>query len=139
MKEVSPSIIEVRNCPELASRTIPGIATAFDDWDHRIPAAWQGNANRMLRKLRLPFRFMAPQPHMATVEARMNLFHLLELLELLEQAVANEVAGDVVDLGCNAGDSTVVMQRVITKLAPQKQVHAYYSFEGLPALSAKDR
>ena len=66
----------------------------------------------------------------------MNLFHLLELLE---QTVANEVAGDVVDLGCNAGDSTVVMQRVITKLAPQKQVHAYDSFEGLPALSAKDR
>jgi O-methyltransferase len=109
------------------------IATAFDDWDHRTPAAWQGSANRILRKLRLPFRFTPPQPHMATVEARMNLFHLLE------QTVANDVPGDVVDLGCNAGDSTVVMQRVITKLAPRKQVHAYDSFEGLPALSAKDR
>lgn len=34
---------------------------------------------------------------MANVEARMNYFHLLE------QTVANKVPGDVVDLGCNAG------------------------------------
>lgn len=109
------------------------IATAFDDWDHRTATGWQANANRILHKVRLPFRLATPQPHMATVEARMNLFHLLE------QTVAHAIPGDVVDLGCNAGDSTVVMQQIITEMAPEKQVHAYDSFEGLPDLSAKDR
>jgi O-methyltransferase len=107
------------------------IATTFD-WDHRIPTPWQRTVNRFLHKLDLPFRLTPLQPHMATVEARMNLFHLLE------QTIVNEIPGDVVDLGCNAGDSTVVMQRVIRELAPGKRLHAYDSFEGLPPLSDKD-
>jgi O-methyltransferase len=52
--------------------------------------------------------------------------------------VVNKVPGDVVDLGCNAGDSTIVMQRIITELDPTKQVHAYDSFEGLPELTEND-
>ncbi len=69
---------------------------------------------------------------MANVEARMNLFHLLE------QVIAYGVPGDVVDLGCNAGDSTIVMQRVVKALAPERQVHAFDSFEGLPDVTGSD-
>ena len=107
------------------------IASTFD-WDHRTPNDWQRFANKVFRKLRLPVRLTPAPSDMANVEARMNLFHLLE------QTVANKIPGDVVDLGCNAGDSTIVMQRVITTLAPEKEVHAFDSFEGLPELVGSD-
>ena len=107
------------------------IATTFD-WDHRTPRNWQAFVNKVMRKLRIPVRLTPAPADMANVEARMNLFHLLE------QTVANKVPGDVVDLGCNAGDSTIVMQRVISALAPEKQVHAFDSFEGLPELTSND-
>ncbi|MEO8067076.1 MAG: TylF/MycF/NovP-related O-methyltransferase [Flavobacteriales bacterium] len=108
------------------------IATTFD-WDHRTPKDWQLFANKVLRKLRIPVRLTPAPSDMANVEARMNLFHLLE------QTVANKVPGDVVDLGCNAGDSTIVMQRIISAMAPEKEVHAFDSFEGLPELTANDK
>ncbi len=89
-------------------------------------------ANKVLRKLKMPVRLSPAPSDMANVEARMNLFHLLE------QTAASGIPGDVVDLGCNAGDSTVVMQRVISTLAPEKEVHAFDSFEGLPELTKDD-
>ena len=107
------------------------IATTFD-WDHRTPTAWQLFMNKAFRKLRLPMRLTPAPSDMANVEARMNLFHLLE------QVIAYKVPGDVVDLGCNAGDSTIVMQKVVSTLSPERQVHAYDSFEGLPELTGTD-
>ncbi len=107
------------------------IATTFD-WDHRTPTAWQLFMNKAFRKLRLPMRLTPAPSDMANVEARMNLFHLLE------QVIAYKVPGDIVDLGCNAGDSTIVMQKVVSALVPERQVHAFDSFEGLPELTGTD-
>lgn len=107
------------------------IATTFD-WDHRTPKNWQRLVNKALRKLKVGVQITPVPGLMANVEARMNLFFLLE------QVVANAVPGDVVDVGCNAGDSTIVMQKVIAGLHAGKEVHAYDSFEGLPELSAID-
>ncbi len=108
------------------------IATTFD-WDHRTPNDWQRRANKLLKKLKRHTRFAPAPPNMANVEARMNLFHLLE------QTVANKIPGDVLDIGCNEGDSTIVMQKIVATLDPQKQVHAYDSFEGLPDLKDDDK
>jgi len=107
------------------------IATTFD-WDHRNPKDWQRFLNKVLRKVGIPAKVTPPQPYMANVEMRMNLFHLLE------QTLVHNVPGDVVELGCNAGDSTVVMRRIMDELAPEKQLHAYDSFEGLPELKEVD-
>jgi O-methyltransferase len=107
------------------------IAT-FLDWDHRTPTGWQRAVNRVLKKLRIPVRLQPAPSDMANVEARMNLFHLLD------RVIANGVPGDMVDVGCNAGDSTIVMQHVVSTTAPERQVHAYDSFEGLPELKATD-
>jgi O-methyltransferase len=43
-----------------------------------------------------------------------------------------------VELGCNAGESNLVMRMVLDTLAPEKQLHAYDSFQGLPVLSEAD-
>ncbi len=108
------------------------IATTFD-WDHRTPKGWQRQINRVMKKLGIPVKLTPPQPKMANIEVRMNLFHLME------QTVVNKIPGDVVELGCNAGDSTIVMQRILTELDPTKQLHAYDSFEGLPEISENDK
>ena len=107
------------------------VATLFD-WDHRTPTDWQRKVNNLLRKTNRYTRVAPAPPNMANVEARMNLFLLLE------QTLANKVQGDVLDIGCNEGDSTIVMQKVVTTLDPVKQVHAYDSFEGLPDVKAAD-
>lgn len=107
------------------------IATTFD-WDRRTPRPWQRVLNKAFGKLRIPVRISPPPSDMANVEARMNLFHLLD------QVISCNVPGDVVDLGCNAGDSTIVMQKLVSALAPEKQVHAYDSFEGLPEVKGSD-
>jgi len=63
---------------------------------------------------------------MASIESRVNIFHLLS--QVLEQGVP----GDVVEIGCHAGESTVVLQRVIQELDPSRELHAYDSFQGVP-------
>lgn len=105
---------------------------SYLDWDHRTPTDWQRFANRVLRKLKRNTRLTPAPGDMANVEARMNLFFLIE------QVMVHGVPGDVVDIGCYAGDSTIVMQKVVTTLAPEKTVHAYDSFEGLPTLTDND-
>lgn len=107
------------------------IATTFD-WDHRSPTAWQRFTNKVLRKLRIPVKLSPPQPYQANVEVRMNLFHLLD------QTIAFNIPGDVVELGCNDGDCTIVMRKMLDEMAPQKELHAFDSFEGLPEPGEND-
>lgn len=106
------------------------IAKWLPNWDHRMPLPWQRSINRLLRYTRIgvqtgPRSF---QWGMASVEARMNLFHLAS------QCAAFRVPGDFVEIGCNAGESSVVIQHIANTLAPNKQVHFYDSFEGAPAV-----
>ena len=69
---------------------------------------------------------------MASIESRMNLFHLLS------QVIAYEVQGDVVELGCNSGESSVVMQKIITTMQQNKQFHVFDSFCGVPESVSED-
>ena len=63
---------------------------------------------------------------MASIESRMNLFHLMN------QVLVQQVPGDIVEVGCHAGESTVVLQRVIQELDPSRELHAFDSFQGVP-------
>ncbi len=107
------------------------IAT-FGDWDHRTPKPWQRLATKILRRLRLSATLVPTQPPMANVEARMNIFHLLE------QTLAFDVPGDVVELGCNAGESALVIQTILQTWQSPKAFHAYDSFQGLPPPTGSD-
>ncbi|MGH3751279.1 MAG: TylF/MycF/NovP-related O-methyltransferase [Pseudonocardiaceae bacterium] len=62
----------------------------------------------------------------------MNMYHLVS------QVIAYGVDGDVVELGCNEGQSAVLIQRVINNLGSTKVLHLYDSFEGLPSTAAGD-
>ena len=107
------------------------IATYFD-WDHRTPREGHRLANRVLNKLRLNGRVIPKTPGMSSVETRMNIFHLAS------QTAAYKVAGDVVEVGCNSGESSIVIQKVLHECAPEKQFHVFDSFEGLPELQGQD-
>lgn len=55
------------------------------------------------------------------VEQRLNLYHLLS------QTVVYGVPGDVVELGCNNGQSAVLMRKVLDGLGSDKELHRYDS------------
>ncbi len=69
---------------------------------------------------------------MASIESRMNTFHLLS------QVIVQDVPGDIVEIGCHAGESTVVLQRVIQELDPSRELHAFDSFQGVPPGDSAD-
>ncbi len=104
------------------------------DWDNRTPRPAHRLVNRVLFRLGIPGMVVPPSFswRMANVEARMNLFHLAS------QVVAYDVPGDFVELGCNAGESSIVIQSVLDEMAPHRELHVYDSFEGLPPPSAAD-
>ena len=106
----------------------------FLKWDCRHPTPGMHRINTVLRKLRTGVQLAPPSFSwaMANVEARMNVFHLVS------QTAAYGVPGDVVEIGCNSGESSIVIQRVLNQYAPEKVFHAFDSFEGLPELNGQD-
>lgn len=69
---------------------------------------------------------------MSSVDRLVNLYHLLVQVLLLD------VPGAVVELGCHAGHTSVLLHKVIARYAPDRALHVYDSFEGLPAPGPQD-
>ncbi len=103
-------------------------------WDNRAPRRWHRPINKVLAKLRINAQ-LGPRAFtwgMANVEARMNLFHMAS------QCAAYKVPGEFVELGCNSGESSIILQKVLNELAPKKMLYCFDSFEGLPELQGRD-
>ncbi len=66
------------------------------------------------------------------VEQRMNMYHLVS------QTLAYDVAGDLVEVGCNEGQSSVLIATILRDFGSEKKLHVYDSFEGLPAADDVD-
>ena len=58
------------------------------------------------------------------------------ILELAEQSLARP--GELVEFGCYRGDTSLLLERLIERTAPEKRLWLYDSFEGLPAKTAED-
>ncbi len=70
--------------------------------------------------------------YMASIEQSINNYHLLV------QTVLLETPGDVVELGCFEGTTSVLIQKTLDQFNSKKRIHVYDSFEGLPEKSKKD-
>jgi O-methyltransferase len=108
--------------------------TQYFKWSERQPSRKVRAFNRVLLRLGIPLK-LAPLNEtglMTNVEQRMNLWHLVS------QVLAYGVPGDVVELGCHAGQSAVLMQSVIEQFDTSRTLHVYDSFEGLPELAEAD-
>jgi O-methyltransferase len=89
--------------------------------------------NKVLRRLGF-MNTLQPRAEtsMTNVEQRMNLYHLAS------QVLSYKVPGDFVELGCNEGQSSVLIQKVIDQLDPRREFHVYDSFQGIEAPTAED-
>ena len=67
-----------------------------------------------------------------SIEQRMNMYHLAS------QVIAYNVEGDLVEVGCNKGQSSVLFAKVINSFNSSKKLHVYDSFEGLPSARTED-
>lgn len=89
--------------------------------------------NKVLGRLGAAVRLSLPEPMiMSSREFRLHLFHMAS------EAV-HGVAGDFVEVGCNAGYSSVILQKVLVEARSSRKFHVYDSFEGLPQVHENDQ
>lgn len=69
---------------------------------------------------------------MTNVEQRMNMYHLVK------QVLAYGVEGDLVELGCNTGESSVLITKIALDHGAGKKLAVFDSFEGLPSMRESD-
>ncbi len=89
-------------------------------------------ANRVAGRLLPWVRIGSAWRGMASVESRLNSYHLLS------QVLVFGVPGEVVEIGCNQGETSVVLQRVINDCDSERQLHLYDSFCGTPEADSAD-
>ena len=60
------------------------------------------------------------------------------VLNQLQQVLSNDVVGDVVELGCYKGATSLFLARLLKECLSNKKLWLYDSFQGLPEKSPKD-
>ena len=60
------------------------------------------------------------------------------ILRELEQVLASNVYGGVVEMGCYAGTTSLFIRRLLNLLDTNREFHVYDSFAGLPPKTAAD-
>lgn len=84
--------------------------------------------------LRVVYRLAAANSDMTDIERLTNLF------AFASRTLESNVEGDVVEIGCNRGYTSVFLQQIIASqsLLP-RTLHVYDSFEGLPEAGPDDQ
>jgi len=106
--------------------------TEYFDWRPKRPTVLHKAINKAFRALHIRYRTGPYSGEMTSIEQRMNIFHLVM------NVLVSNVPGALVELGCHAGQTAVLIQKVMQRYAPERQLHVYDSFEGLPDKSSKD-
>lgn len=63
---------------------------------------------------------------------------LVKILASLEDVLRKNIDGDVVELGCYVGTTTLFLRRLLLQYESDKILHAYDSFAGLPPKTVQD-
>lgn len=72
------------------------------------------------------------------VSNQVNKQELSVILGALQTTIERQIDGAVVEFGCYRGTTTLFLRRMLNALGSDKELHAYDSFEGLPAKNAQD-
>ena len=64
--------------------------------------------------------------------------HVEFLIDMLEEVIVSEIDGDVVELGCNIGTTSVFIRKLLDMHNSSKEFCVYDSFEGLPDKTEHD-
>lgn len=63
---------------------------------------------------------------------------LKTILSNLYEILENNISGDIVEMGCFVGTTSLFISRILKNLSEERQFHVYDSFAGLPEKSAED-
>ena len=75
------------------------------------------------------------QPLISNMVSQEQVHSMLEKIKSIED---QNIAGDVVELGCNVGTSALFLQRMIKSYCPERKLYVYDSFAGLPEKTNHD-
>lgn len=89
------------------------------------------NKNNIIEELLLDYP-MIYSGMMTENELRVVLGNLKKVLE-------ESIEGDIVELGCNVGTTSIFIRRLLNHYKSNKKFHVYDSFEGLPNPNLKDK
>ena len=64
---------------------------------------------------------------------------LVNLYWALSSVLVAAVPGEVVEIGCNRGQTSVFLRMVMDRFDAERELHVFDSFEGLPAPGPEDR
>jgi O-methyltransferase len=64
--------------------------------------------------------------------------NLRVILNNLKRVLDNRIEGDIVELGCHIGTTSLFIQRILEYYKSDKKFHVYDSFKGLPRKHQKD-
>lgn len=64
---------------------------------------------------------------------------LAVILRECQKVLNNRVEGDIIELGCYVGTTSLFLQRQRLEYAPNKALHVYDSFAGLPTKTNQDQ
>jgi len=69
---------------------------------------------------------------MLNIEEEMNIYHLVT------QTILLGISGEIVELGCNDGRTSAIIQKTLDENKSKKKIYVYDSFKGLPEKNKKD-
>jgi O-methyltransferase len=72
------------------------------------------------------FRLAAENAAMGDIDRLVNIYWALS------SVLVHDVPGDVVEVGCNVGKTSVFLRMVMDHYGPDRTLHLYDSFQGLP-------
>lgn len=75
---------------------------------------------------------------LAEENALVDVDRLTNIYQKLSRTLLSGIPGAIVEVGCNAGGTSVFLKMIIDELAPDRELHIYDSFRGLPPKSSYD-
>ena len=67
-----------------------------------------------------------------------TLNHMHIIIKELYNCLSRNIDGDLVELGCNLGSTSIIIQTCLLEFNSHKNFHLYDSFEGLPSKTLED-
>ena len=61
-----------------------------------------------------------------------------DIYKNIKNVIDNNVEGDIVELGCNIGTTSIFIKKFLNLYAPDRKFHVYDSWKGLPERHEKD-
>jgi len=81
-------------------------------------------------------KFMDTLP---VISNMMDKFQIYGILFYLKEVIDKKIAGDIVELGCNVGTTSIFIKKFLNIYAPERNFHVYDSWEGLPPKVLQDK